>query len=569
MRKLLLLLGLILFLFSNAQEKSENQYSVGLRAAATKKITPEKSFVGILNANNAYSKQSLEQNPKTIILGNAKDDNKGIGRGYLEFDLSSIPKNSTINSVSLQLTSDIKWDSNFNGKIRVDQATGRLMDANSTIWNMMSPIMAINQAVINLTFEKEGVGYECKSDFLTSLVKENLGYNLYLTITHQNENNNVVRLSGEDSALFLLVNYTDNSGGVIINPDPELSKIDLNGPSEAYTGDIITISYKYYNHLASWYTNWFYDGSELECTETKKSGDVYTKVFKINPIYGKDFINSRISIIVYLRGDGESQYRPFHEGICNIRILNNPEFIIQSPKYICNNASVELSGLHSYANAEISWASANNLLTVKSGQGTPNPIFEKRGNGLDRIIANINYNKKTYTITSNDIWVGLANPEFIFNKNLLYYNTAYSLKAENSPSVNIYKWTITTGDVYFYTTTGIAKSVTTYGNENQVLMQTGSGNMEMNPFTIKCEMSTDCGETVVKTINALYLGKIPGLPPIGKTSINVYSINTGEKLYTTDDDNFNIESTNLKSGLYIIEKTNEEGTVARQKVIKR
>lgn len=52
-------------------------------------------------------------------------------------------------------------------------------------------------------------------------------------------------------------------------------------------------------------------------------------------------------------------------------------------------------------------------------------------------------------------------------------------------------------------------------------------------------------------------------------SVNIYNINTGFKVYgEKNPTDFNIESTNLDKGIYIIETTDETGKIKREKVMK-
>lgn len=101
MKKILLMIGILLSMISNLFAQTQMK---------TKNIPISTTFTGITTAGGNYAKQT-----KDFFVGWTKGT---FGRGYLEFDLSSIPSGATIKEVYLFLTTQVSGDTNYEGERR-------------------------------------------------------------------------------------------------------------------------------------------------------------------------------------------------------------------------------------------------------------------------------------------------------------------------------------------------------------------------------------------------------------------------------------------------------------------
>ena len=197
----------------------------------TVKIYAKDAFAGVLNKNGSYSKQTASQG-QGITLGKDTSNANAIGRGYLDFDLSKIPKGATIEKVSLQLTSKINFDKNFNGSIRIERSSV-ISEANSTTYELLRVINTDpGYTGLNHTFEKEGYGYEITHQWLTEQVDSTKGTSLQLKLNHKSENSSIVRLDGSNWGTYLTIQYKSDDGG---SEEP-------GGPEEPGNNDYIKIT---------------------------------------------------------------------------------------------------------------------------------------------------------------------------------------------------------------------------------------------------------------------------------------------------------------------------------------
>lgn len=205
------ILGLAMFMWTCLETNAQITYKI---------ISPSTTFTGITTKGGSYSKQT-----KDFFVG---WDKGNIGRGFLEFDLSSIPKDATITGADIYLNSKVAWDSNFGGKIQLYRAN-YINDANETTWGFLRPI---GTPVIDLSkenyFTGEGLIRGYHSDILTAFVKELVGKKFYLSINNVDEYSKIMRISTEKDKLHLIVYY---SGGTTTPPPSGGNSGSFNAPT--------------------------------------------------------------------------------------------------------------------------------------------------------------------------------------------------------------------------------------------------------------------------------------------------------------------------------------------------
>lgn len=168
-----------------------------------KTLNPTTAFTGVSTKGGNYAKQT-----KDFFVG---WDNGNFGRGYLEFDLSSIPKDATITGTSIYLNSKVAGDKNFGGTLKLYRIGSIAADGNQTTWNMLK---GAGIPVIDMTEKKylpipsEGIFQGYESDLLTTYVKELVGKRLYLAINNVEEASKIIRMSVDKDKLYLNVYYT-------------------------------------------------------------------------------------------------------------------------------------------------------------------------------------------------------------------------------------------------------------------------------------------------------------------------------------------------------------------------
>ncbi|HMM04995.1 MULTISPECIES: T9SS type A sorting domain-containing protein [unclassified Dysgonomonas] len=222
-----------------------------------------------------------------------------------------------------------------------------------------------------------------------------------------------------------------------------------------------------------------------------------------------------------------------------------------------------------------------------SGQGTPNATFRASDNEFGTVKATVMYDGVSYQVENSRVWVGPPGyyastdgetwfPKPIcIDKGIGPDNDVYpKLEGIEGNSPLDYKWTQKSNNFQFFHT-----------SVNRAIVQPLSKGDMLFTYSAK----NQCGWSVTPQIFQIPAiscsgsgGGLPGegVPTDGplkstatgtptSTSIKVYSFPTGSLVYKENKAiNFDIQNTTLNAGIYILEKTDEEGNVTREKVMK-
>jgi len=247
------------------------------------------------------------------------------------------------------------------------------------------------------------------------------------------------------------------------------------------------------------------------------------------------------------------------------------------------------------AECEINWTSED--LTLISGQGQNSATFRLKSNNLSgkvSVSASIkDLKEKTWCeIQNSEVWVGAPpKPQLMehpWYENLLKPNGTYNLLARGDYATNLI-WDIEGGTIkdiknsqYSGYTTGSATVLT--------------DNVPYAMFNISVKAENECGcsqavtgaTAVVEDIippgggglkpkppgDGILLSAplLPGLQPMSTATpvtVRVYNFNTGSLVHQQKNAvDFNLQGTNLKPGIYVVEKTDSGGNKTTEKVKK-
>ena len=396
--------------------------SITIMGQTSVRVYPTATFVGVTKKGTTYAKQSIEKDPKRFFVGYDATTST-YGRGYLEFDLSPLPKDATIVSVSLQLTSVIAYDNNFNGKIKL-YSCGNYMDANEVIWNSLKGIA--NLDLISTDMQREGYGKALSNEALNITTKNAIGKKLYLAINHVDESK-VIRFTGDIKDLYLDIEYKDKEPQIPIIPtpkpptqeEPSDPKPDLPraypAPAYAIPNNQFTLGVEHdTGYILGGYS---LDGCQYDSelfTEVKRDGcsivlvpkkirgmkmATVTMVIKykfmlltlhkykftwVFPVYGDPYITAEKSVV--REGDLVTYY---------IEDLLGP------------NTSVYTE-----------WQGVSNM-TFVPGQSISYGTFRASKNGEGKVKAIITGDKVSYTVENSDVWVGVPQYNYFADNNVL------------------------------------------------------------------------------------------------------------------------------------------------------
>lgn len=520
----------------------------------TKKIYPTISIVGITNNNGTYNKQTILSDPKTIIIGN---DNNTIGRGYLEFDMSSIPSDATINSVGLQLNSKADYDSNFNGSIVIYQGVDGLSEANSVMWYQLEKI---GVPMGTITFRNAGDGWDFQSAHLLALAKDKVksGKKMYIQINH-NDESKLVKLLGSTSDLFLQVVYSKVGGG-----GGEIPVGTVSGPDLLLLGETVeyevpciwhSLGESYQRARFSYPSLFVLDkGISTEVTAGNRlkavkagSGEIRVFIDHYNNITGR-------------WETGKAEYY-LHVSVLDYKLVQMSE-----SKVIREGELITYKVEESHPANSIVW-SYNSHVKLISGQGTNEAVFQTIGNGMIEIQTTVKYKTKTLTIKNSDVWVG---PPIGGNNRIFDHTVGVDMEGVwlDAPvyGAESHKWYYPDGkllseDSKVFLSINWLRSyqkkgggVFTHVGYNALGTGTSKATLyiQMEP-QIPIERSLKMSEdTKNKTV-----------------SIKIYCLKNGLLVYQEKNlVNFNIQNTNLNPDIYILETTDTEGNIFREKVAK-
>ena len=245
----------------------------------------------------------------------------------------------------------------------------------------------------------------------------------------------------------------------------------------------------------------------------------------------------------------------------NIQIVSN--------KIVCKNENInyKLEGIPS--GSVIQWI-AGSSMSIISGQGSSIATFQSQNPGYNTITANVTYAGKNYTFKNSEVWVGPPIVQEIPKANFVSgQSTEITANFEGLEATSEFKWTRVSGDIYMSRTTGRSITVTPWDN---------------NYFVIRVDVTNRCG-----TGSGLYQFKAGsgglgggGLNSLSlkssiisdteftPQSIKVYNL-SGSIVYSNNNlsGDFDIKSTTLPEGIYIIEKSDGKERQSEKVILKR
>lgn len=552
--KKLLLLTLLLAIYITAAGQT------------TIKLSP-KDFCGITNKSNVFAKQTLANN---IIIGNY---NGSIGRAYFEFDLSSIPSNAKITYAGIRLQPKAGQYTNFGGKVRLERAPEGITEANATNWNLIK--IAGNSGDYSgaeCEFQNTAVVNFLGESLIPPHIQSKIGKKVAFMINHKNEQNQFVYLTGNKLDFYLEVTYTTQN----TSPSNPVGSGILKGPKTMYIGDIVNYSIIADKDFDK--TVWTYDTNIFELIsrtqyqfedyiqlKAKKAATISTirvKVTSKDPKYSSGNIDESMEVVV--KPIPDFTIKPVVTGFI---ISNNSEITYKIEGVVPEGA-------------KITWTAISNL-TYISGQSTTTVKFKTPGSGCAKIKVDIEYVGKKYTQENADVWVG-APPKFTLSSWPIPCGSAGAIKINN----------LALG----YSEKALAESSVSWkasGVDAFIVSQTKTtcsafcrwSDCIMVNFSMTNKYGTTSADTYYPVTTGACTQPDPGGPitqpirersalvPIDQPeikSVKVYNL-SGVLVYSNDAVNgiFDINSTVLTNGVYIIEKFDGESKTSEKVMLKR
>lgn len=240
---------------------------------------------------------------------------------------------------------------------------------------------------------------------------------------------------------------------------------------------------------------------------------------------------------------------------------------LTSNKIACKNENITYALVGVPAGASIQWIGGTGM-TISSGQGTTTAVFKSQGSGYANVTANVSYAGKSYTFKNSEVWVGLPVEQNIPILNLKTGQaTELIVNFEGLDATTTYKWTRVSGDVYLSSNIGRSIWITPWDNNYIVLRVdvtnkcgTGSGLYQFKAG------SGGLGGGGLSSLSLKSLEVDAGFTP---QSVKVYNL-SGVLVYSTSNaDGFDLSTTTLSEGIYILEKSDGKTKVSEKVILKR
>ena len=262
----------------------------------------------------------------------------------------------------------------------------------------------------------------------------------------------------------------------------------------------------------------------------------------------------------------------------------NPVYKIKNldTNVICSNNTVSytIEGFDLTPGATVYWI-ADNLMTLISGQESPTATFNGVGNGQGIVKAIVRFKGLAHEIENSDVWVG-APPKLtplILSPNTSCGTTAVFKIGDSSASLY-------TKSAFDLSTVDWISSETP-SNKTKTSLSVYA-RYKGSVISVSANVTNKCGTSIGYQATTVVTGNcgidpgpgIPGQPGLDPglksalsepqpTSIRIYSYPTGSLVYQKKNTiSFDIQSTNLGEGIYILEMTDQQGNVTREKVMK-
>lgn len=245
-------------------------------------------------------------------------------------------------------------------------------------------------------------------------------------------------------------------------------------------------------------------------------------------------------------------------------------FITPNDKVACPGSKITYSitnFIGSYS--DIKWTAGANTTLISAQNG--NATFQVSGDGYANVKASIKSRGKDYNRENSEVWIGAPNPTITVDASKLSFLTTYNLYINNAGGATSYKWTLI-GNATFEN-----GSTTTTSTTNQIKIKTGANN---DPgmgqiLRVTCDVTNKCGTTTRSSnfmfvISGLRSASIENIDQPEIKSVKIYNL-SGVLVYSNNAINgtFDITSTVLTDGVYIIEKFDGENRTSEKVMLRR
>ncbi|MDR0332047.1 MAG: fibronectin type III domain-containing protein [Dysgonamonadaceae bacterium] len=318
----------------------------------TVRLQPRPNLFGLTNSASGFSLQATNTN---VLVGR---DNNVTGRGYLYFDLSSIPQDATINSAMLQLTVNPSSSANFDGNFTLRRADFVLNGANETMWRFLAE-MGENIEQFNFS-NGTGRGVSIASGQIQNGLA--LG-SIAFSIIHRSESSRFMRFNMSENSAFLEVTYTPRetvAPGVPTNLSA--NNITTNSVALSWTRPTGTVTgYRIYRN-----DTFLQTATATTATISNLSPNT-TYRFSISAVNGAN-------------ASARSQEITVH--------TLSPPPTISGPTLICSGESSVFTIQNMPTGASVAWTHSPNLQRVSNSGNTA--TFRMIGNGEGWVEATVN-----------------------------------------------------------------------------------------------------------------------------------------------------------------------------------
>lgn len=322
-----------------------------------------------------------------------------------------------------------------------------------------------------------------------------------------------------------------------------------------------------------------------------------------------NYENGATSLTCVVPTDGSNRTSLY--GYKEIRVIC--PVIVEEKTELCANENIGYKLVNYRPGATIRWEAGSNLSLV-SGQGTSNAIFKGTGNGYGTVKAIITYEGSNYTVESS-VWVNNAQPHI----------PAHKLRFTNIANNKAYWCSSHSGNSFVFVDDGVRTDKFDYYDVKVYTLVNGMPKQEIfsrtyvQPGEIMPSYSptewhlfkirginkygvSDWYETEVRLCDCRIYDEINGITgcdcnnngggggsgdetgdnegillfnasasdPSSPVSVQIYSFTTGKVVYKDKKAyNFDLQTTNLKEGVYIVVTTDQNGNTKSEKIMKR
>jgi len=264
--------------------------------------------------------------------------------------------------------------------------------------------------------------------------------------------------------------------------------------------------------------------------------------------------------------------------VCVFSVYSYSQTIKVNKEYICNNETVTYTISNVPAGGTVTWQSYSNMVLQGSATGT---TATYKANfvgirGYARVTAAITQNGRVSYVDNTSLWVG--GPEIPYGRiiesdnysNQVPMGRRALIKVEGGTyglDITSYDWKLYDWQRFlkgYYSENGIDKQGV-YVELQSYEYPESSALVVATPMN-RCGSGTSIVTTMYASNSSYYRSVPENSEP---ATVKVYSFSTGKLVHQEKAAiNFNIQSTTLENGIYIVETTNSEGQVTRNKVMK-